>query len=105
MSSNIKESFLDRGLISGRLISISKSGYREKYPDHDVYFNANVFVLGEGKVWYGDLDINLDREILTEIASECGVTLYVLSEMDGRFENENLSDSKILEKSVCSIKP
>jgi hypothetical protein len=105
MPSNIKEAFNNRGMISGRMISASKTGYREKFPDHEVYFNANIFVLGEGKVWYGDLDINRDREALSEIAAESGVTLYIVSEMDGRFDKEDLNDSDILKVSICTIKP
>lgn len=92
----MKEKFHSKGLILGRLISGSKSRYREQYPNNEVYFNANVFVLGEGKIWYGDLDITRDGEILEEIAREIGKNLFILKEMDGRFGNENLSDVEIL---------
>lgn len=95
--------FENEGLIYGRMVSHSKSGYLTKYPENQVYFNANVFVLGEGKIWYGDLDITRDREILENIASEIGKDLYILREMDGRFENENLEDSEIIKRCVCKI--
>jgi hypothetical protein len=89
--------------IQGRMISYSKSQYREKYPENEIYFNCNVFVLGEGKIWYGDLDVTKDREALEKIASEIGKDLYILREMDGRFENENLDDPEIIRRSVCKI--
>jgi len=91
------------GFINGRMVSHSKSGYRERNPESEVYFNCNVFVLGEGKIWYGDLDVTKEREVLEKIASEIGKDLYILRELDGRFENENLEDSEIIRRSVCKI--
>ena len=41
----------------------------QKYPDNEVYFNCNVFVLGEGKIWYGDLDVTKEIGVLSRIAS------------------------------------
>jgi hypothetical protein len=95
--------FEKNGFISGRMISYSKSGYLEKYPENQVYFNCNVFLLGEGKVWYGDLDITKDKDSLEKIASDLGRDLYILREMDGRFGNENLDDSEIIRRSVYKI--
>jgi hypothetical protein len=95
--------FKDEELYHGRLISFSKSFYRKQFPENQIYFNANVFVLGEGKIWYGDLDLTVDGEKLQRIASQSGRDLYILREMDGRFEGETLSDSEIIEKSVCKI--
>jgi len=95
--------FVNEGLDLGRMISYSKSGYMERNPKSEVYFNCNVFVLGEGKIWYGDLDVTKERESLEKIASEMGKDLYILREMDGRFENENLEDSEIIRRSVCKI--
>jgi len=95
--------FVNEGLDIGRMISYSKSGYREKYPDNEVYFNANIFVLGEGKIWYGDIDVTRERESLQNIANEMGKDLFILRELDGRFENENLDDSEIIRRSICKI--
>jgi hypothetical protein len=95
--------FIKGGFNLGRMISFSKSSYREKYPDNEVYFNANIFVLGEGKVWYGDVDVTKDTDSLQNVAREMGKDLYILSEMDGRFENENLDDSEIIRRSRCKI--
>lgn len=85
------ELFNQHGLMMGRMISGSKSLYRQTYPKHNVCFNANVVAKSYGKVWYGDLDLTLDREKLQEVANVLNDTLYVLYEMDGRFENENQS--------------
>jgi hypothetical protein len=95
--------FRDENLVTGRLLSYSKSSYREKNPGNEVYFNANIFVLGEGKVWYGDIDVTKDREKLERIAKTSGNDLFILREMDGRFENEDLKDSEIITRSVCKI--
>ena len=99
----MQKSFYSRGLIQGRLISSSKSAYREMNPDNEVYFNANIFVLGEGKIWYGDIDITKDGEKLKEIAKEIGRDLFVLREMDGRFENEDKTDSEIIKFAVHKV--
>lgn len=95
--------FIDKGFIPGRLIAASKSSYRSKFPDNEVYFNANIFVLGEGKIWYGDLDITRDYKTLEEIASLLKKDLFILSEMDGRFGNEDLSEGEIISRSRCKI--
>ena len=73
---------------AGRLISGSKSGYRDRYPDNFAIFNANLCI-DEGKVWWGDIDVKKSKEGLQEIADKFGKKLYVLYEMDGRFDNED----------------
>ena len=55
-----KEVLANQGFNMGRLIAVSKSGYKSQYPNNEVVFNANI-VTSEGKVWYGDLDLTLDR--------------------------------------------
>ena len=86
----IRETFRKWDLGFGRMIGFSKTEYRYENPDNKVLFNANIFIEGIGKVWYGDLDLTLSKRALTEIATELNSTLYILSELDGRFENENL---------------
>jgi len=81
--------FAKNGLHMARMISGSKSLYRNFYPDNLVIFNANVVIESRGKVWHGDLDVTLDMEALKAVANELGEPLYILSEMDGRFGNEN----------------
>jgi len=99
----MEDLFISEGLSLSRMISGSKSGYRELYPENEVYFNANIFVLGEGKIWYGDLDVTREIEKLENVARNLGKDLYILREMDGRFGNENLNDSEIIKRSVCKI--
>ena len=105
MNNSIQYSFYNQGLISGRMISGSKSEYRRRKPDNEVYFNSNIFVLGEGKIWWGDLDITEDREILQKISTDMGKSLHVIKELEGRFENEELSDSEIIKRAVVTINP
>lgn len=95
--------FGNKKLFSGRMISHSKSVYRDKFPDNEVYFNANIFVLGEEKIWYGDIDVTKEKEQLENVAREIGKDLYILREMDGRFGNEELKDSEIITRAMCKI--
>jgi carboxypeptidase C (cathepsin A) len=74
------------------MITHSKSSYRKSHPFNTIVFNSNIFILNEDKytkVWFGDLDISLDGEILKKISQEIKHTLYVVHEMDGRYKNEN----------------
>jgi len=74
------------------MLSGSKSIYRAANPKHIVIFNANIVVkLNDGtfdKLWYGDLDITLDENAFRSIALDTECEIYVLREMDGRFEFE-----------------
>ena len=88
------------GLYFGRMLSGSKSMYRESNPNSVVYFNANLVTAKDGKIWWGDLDITKDGETLKAIAEENNTILYVLKEMDGRFENENLDSVVLIQKAV-----
>ena len=73
----------------GKMISFSKSGYAKRFPDNLVIFNSNVCT-EEGKIWYGDMDITLSYNDLADLAKDLNETIYVLREMDGRFENEEV---------------
>lgn len=73
--------------VAGRMISASKSGYRESFPDNLAIFNANICTKNEGKIWYGDIDLTKAKEDLSNIATETQEDLYVLYEMDARFES------------------
>jgi len=81
-----------------RMISGLKSLYRSKYPTNEVYFNANIFVDGIGKVWYGDIDLTLDGEKLQKVADQIKKPFFILSEMSGRFEFKNREDYKEVAK-------
>jgi len=92
--------FEKHGLRIARMIGHSKSFYRHEHPDHVVVFNANVFTESSGKVWHGDLDLTKDGDKLSSISKEIGEPLYVLYEMDGRFDNANLEFKLVKEKAV-----
>jgi hypothetical protein len=98
--------FSQYGLPMGRCFG-SKSGYRSAKPkstkvqsERIVAFNANVFSLRAGKIWWGDLDIARDASALEQVAKELRCRLYVLREGDGRFENAQLPEKKILERAI-----
>jgi len=97
----LANAFEQEKMYVGRMVCGSKSHYREMFPNHNVYFNANIFEKDLGKVWYGDLDLTVDAPRLQRIAQSCGVNLYVLREMDGRFENENLPFKKFEQIAVA----
>lgn len=97
---NINNILTANGLMMGRVISYSKSDYRDKNPISVCYFNANIVTAKEGKIWYGDLDITKDGETLKAIAEEIGEIIYVLRELDGRFEYEDEDGVKLIKKAV-----
>lgn len=72
----------------GVMLSMSKSNYRNSHPNNLVVFNGNVCVIDK-KVWFGDIDITISKNILLELSKELNQSLYILSEMDGRFDNED----------------
>lgn len=78
--------------IMGRMISGSKSGYRNRHPVNFVVFNANICVYDENntpsKIWFGDIDLTLDRDVLRTLAIDLNMDLYILQEFDARFSNE-----------------
>ena len=77
----------------GRMISGSKSGYTRNNPEGCPIFNANIVAEKDDKffkVWYGDLDLSKDFSVISKVAKQLDSTkLYVLREMDARFEYEN----------------
>jgi hypothetical protein len=75
---------------AGRMLSGSKRPIKTKEgKEHLTVFNANLIVEGYDKVWFGDIDITKDEKLLQEIAKELKAKVYVLREMDARFETEN----------------
>lgn len=87
------------------MIGGSKSKYRESNPGNEVFFNANIFTVEDGKIWYGDIDYTKDKEVLEKIATKLERNLYILRELDGRFENEKLEANQIKKKAVKLIQP
>lgn len=85
-------------LMMGRMIS-----YDKKEPKgHVCVFNANVCTKSKGKIWFGDLDLTTDEKYLLATAKREGETLYILREMDARFDTEK---SPRLENAVATITP
>jgi len=85
-----------------RLISGSKSLYRDKYPDHVVFFNANIFTKEDGKIWYGDIDLSIDEPKLKRLAYELTKEVFLLDEMSGRFESETKIGSQVEKDAIWS---
>jgi len=85
----------------GKMISHSKSSYIQGNPENLVIFNSNVCI-DEGKIWFGDIDITIEYDSLSDLAMEIDKTVYVLREMDGRFENE---ETPLLGMSVIKFLP
>ena len=74
----------------GRMVSGSKSGYNRIHPERVAIFNANVVLAKAKKIWYGDLDVTVDGANLIKLSKKLKETIYVLREMDARFENEKV---------------
>lgn len=72
-----------------RLVGMSKTDYRNRHPDHKVYYNANIFTQEDGKIWFGDIDLTLDEKNLKQLSVELDKEIFLMREMDGRFENED----------------
>jgi len=101
---DIYKLFNDNNLIVGRMISGSKSGYKEQYPDNLVIFNANIITKSRSKVWFGDIDVTFDFDNLKTVADKLGEDLYILYEMDARFGTENDLIEELINKAVIKIK-
>ena len=80
----------------GRMLSGSKSAYSNKYPDNVVAFNGNLVVNGK-KIWYGDIDVTLEKDKIDALGRDLKASVYVLREMDARFENEK---KPLLDKAI-----
>lgn len=72
----------------GTMVGTSKGRYRYNNPENVVVFNSNICTKDNGKIWYGDIDLTVDLSKVVETAKYLKKDLYVLYEMDGRFENE-----------------
>lgn len=86
----------------GRMMSASKSDYNQRfpYPTGWAVFNANVCTKEDGKIWFGDIDVIRNADKLKTLATRLGKVLYVLREMDARFDTEANPD---LNKAVAII--
>lgn len=85
----------------GRMMCNSKFQYRERFPNSNPVFNANVCTKELGKIWFGDLDLakDTDRKLLNTLADKLNQTVYVFREMDCRFGKEkNIDFEKAVEQ-------
>lgn len=80
----------------GRMISGSKSSYKG-----NAVFNANLCIESR-KLWFGDIDLDKDKKKLQAIADCFAEPIYILREMDARFDTEN---SPKLENAKAIFKP
>ena len=92
----IHEEFEKRKLYCGRMVSGSK-----RAPEGQrCIWNANVVTKSGGKVWFGDLNLTKEGKLLKEVAEAIGEPIYVLREMDARFETEGDSVELLISKAV-----
>lgn len=94
----IVELFESKKLYIGRMMSGSKNcpGGQK------CVWNANVITRSQGKVWFGDLNLTRDAAVLKEIAAVLGEPLYVLREMDCRFNTVSDPIELLILKAVWS---
>ncbi len=83
------------------------------YPDRMLYrsksmkrpttiFNANVYNSKAEKIWYGDLEIEKDREALIELSNNVG-PVYILWEIDGRFLKQKPTVAYIKSRAIVTV--
>ncbi len=83
------------------------------YPDRMLYrsksmarpttiFNANVYNAKAEKIWYGDLEIERDREVLIELSNRVGA-IYILWEMDGRFLEKKPTEAYVKSRAIVMV--
>lgn len=70
----------------GRLLSASKTMYREKFPNNKVYFNACLFDKNLKQIWWGDIDLDMDKESLQMLADFLGEPIYLTMEQPFRWD-------------------
>ena len=95
----MRKMFENNGFPFARLISGSKSGYMERFPDNLVVFNSRIYDLEtfrkhcdgdildffkgqELEIWYGDLDLTKDIYKLYLIAISIGT--FVITRETGK---------------------
>jgi hypothetical protein len=86
----------EQSLFMGRMIS----GGKQSPKGCRCVWNANLVSPTQGKVWYGDLNLTREGDKLKMVSIAAGETLYVLREMDCRFEHENDPIEVLIENAV-----
>jgi hypothetical protein len=107
LQNKITDAIVQKLGFAGRLIASSKSRYRDRYPRHTVYFNACIFiVLPDDKVveiWWGDVDVTLDKKIIQQIANETNTTLYLTPEHPYRGDFHLVTKERLLNDNLVFI--
>ncbi len=67
--------------------------------DPKILYNANLIV-GDTKVWYGDFNFISKKYKLQDLARTINMKVYLLCEMDARFDNE---ENPLLNKAVLAF--
>ena len=98
----LEEALKNFPLHMGAMLGPSKSGYAYSHKSDLVIFNANVCTKEFGKIWHGDLNVTESQEHLHKLADDAGVDIYVLNEMDARFQFE---ENPQLHKAVVVFQP
>jgi hypothetical protein len=107
-SSEIQAVFSLAGLELGRCLG-SKSLYRSLHQPNRFIPNANIFVTpaGEGalrgKIWWGDLDVERCEGSLAAASRLLSRKLFILTESDGRWGNENLPHRHVVRRAVATV--
>lgn len=59
--------------------------------NRDIVYNANVCTKKYGKIWFGDLNLKnkITLNALKELSQLLNEPIYILREMDARFQTEN----------------
>jgi hypothetical protein len=83
--SRIIDALRQHGIQEGRLIAFSKTGYRQRHPDHQIICNAMIFTRHLLVLRMVDLDLMLDGPTLTAVAKVLGEDLFVLPQGDPDF--------------------
>jgi hypothetical protein len=94
----------EHGFEMSRMLAFSKSTYVSRHPNNRAIFNANV-VTAQGKIWWGDLDLADDSEKLQQVANILDCNIYILREMDYRFDTENRPFDEVEQLSVKTFAP
>ena len=72
------------GICEGRMVSWSKSRYHKNHPTHFVVYNARIFTRRGQILRQVDLDLTLDAQTLTRVATIIRTNLYVFHESAGQ---------------------
>lgn len=71
--------FYEEKLPYGNVLEGSKKQYKELHPDNFVIYNASLISETE-YLWYGDIDLTLDREKIQTIAKRLNINISLIKE-------------------------